>query len=63
MQRYFYAGLFKRVRSMGVTDVIAQLPLIFNNYIHTDMDLTTIAGDAGVLYPHRQCEHHAGPDP
>lgn len=26
MQRYFYAGLFKRVRSMGVTDVIAQLP-------------------------------------
>ena len=43
MQRYFYAGLFKRVRSMGVTDVINQLPLIFNNYIHTDMDLTTIA--------------------
>ena len=43
MQRYFYAGLFKRVRSMGVTDVIAQLPLIFNNYIHTDMDITTIA--------------------
>ena len=43
MQRYFYAGLFKRVRSMGVTDVIAQLPLIFNNYIHTDMDLTIIA--------------------
>ena len=43
MQRYFYAGLFKRVRSIGVTDVIAQLPLIFNNYIHTDMDLTTIA--------------------
>ena len=43
MQRYFYAGLFKRVRSMGVTDVIAQLPLIFNNYIHTDMDLATIA--------------------
>ena len=28
---------------MGVTDVINQLPLIFNNYIHTDMDLTTIA--------------------
>ena len=43
MQRYFYAGLFKRVRSMGVTDVINQLPLVFNNYIHTDMDLTTIA--------------------
>ena len=43
MQRYFYAGLFKRVRSMGITDVIAQLPLVFNNYIHTDMDLATIA--------------------
>ena len=43
MQRYFYAGLFKRVRSMGITDVLNQLPLIFNNYIHTDMDLTTIA--------------------
>ena len=43
MQRYFYAGLFKRVRSMGITDVLAQLPLVFNNYIHTDMDLTTIA--------------------
>lgn len=43
MQRYFYAGLFKRVRQMGVTDVINQLPLIFNNYIKTDMDLTTIA--------------------
>ena len=43
MQRYFYAGLFKRVRSMGITDILNQLPLIFNNYIHTDMDLTTIA--------------------
>ena len=41
--RCFYAGLFKRVRSMGITDVLNQLPLIFNNYIHTDMDLTTIA--------------------
>ena len=43
MQRYFYAGLFKRVRNMGITDVLNQLPLVFNNYIHTDMDLTTIA--------------------
>ena len=43
MQRYFYAGLFKRVRSMGITDVLNQLPLVFNNYIKTDMDLTTIA--------------------
>ena len=42
MQRYFYAGLFKRVRSMGITDVLNQLPLVFNNYIHTDMDLTTM---------------------
>ena len=31
MQRYFYAGLFKRVRSMGITDVLNQLPLVFNN--------------------------------
>ena len=43
MQRYFYAGLFKRVRSMGITDVLNQLPLVINNYIHTDMDITTIA--------------------
>ena len=43
MQRYFYAGLFKRARSMGVTDILNQLPLIFNNYIKTDMDITTIA--------------------
>ena len=43
MQRYFYAGLFKRVRSMGITDVLSQLDLVFSNYIHTDMDLTTIA--------------------
>ena len=42
-QRYFYAGLFKRVRSMGITDVLSQLDLVFSNYIHTDMDLTTIA--------------------
>ncbi len=43
MQRYFYAGLFKRARAMGINDIINQLPLIFNNYIHTDMPLTTIA--------------------
>ena len=43
MQRYFYAGLFKRVRSMGITDVLSQLDLVFSNYIHTDMDLATIA--------------------
>ena len=28
---------------MGVTDILNQLPLIFNNYIKTDMDITTIA--------------------
>ena len=43
MQRYFYAGLFKRARSMGVTDILNQLPLVFKNYIKTDMDITTIA--------------------
>ena len=43
MQRYFYAGLFKRARAMGVTDILNQLPLVFKNYIHTDMDISTIA--------------------
>ena len=43
MQRYFYAGLFKRARSMGVTDIPNQLPLVFKNYIKTDMDISTIA--------------------
>ena len=43
MQRYFYAGLFKRARSMGVTDILNQLPLVFKNYIKTDMDTSTIA--------------------
>ena len=43
MQRYFYAGLFKRARAMGVTDILNQLPLVFKNYIKTDMDITTIA--------------------
>ena len=43
MQRYFYAGLFKRARAMGVTDILHQLPLVFKNYIKTDMDISTIA--------------------
>lgn len=43
MQRYFYAGLFKRARAMGVSDILNQLPLAFKNYIKTDMDITTIA--------------------
>ncbi len=42
MQRYFYAGLFKRIRSMTATDIMNQMPIIFNNYIKTDMDLTTL---------------------
>ena len=44
MQRYFYAGLFKRARSMGITDILNQLPLVLEkHYIKTDMDITTIA--------------------
>ena len=43
MQRYFYAGLFKRARAMGVADILNQLPLVFKNYIKTDMDISTIA--------------------
>ena len=43
MQRYFYAGLFKRARAMGITDILNQLPLVFKNYIKTDMDISTIA--------------------
>mgnify|MGYP003231620746 CR=1 FL=1 len=43
LQRYFYAGLFKRARAMGVTDILNQLPLVFKNYIKTDMDISTIA--------------------
>ena len=39
----FYAGLFKRARAMGVTDILNQLPLVFKNYIKTDMDISTIA--------------------
>ena len=44
MQRYFYAGLFKRARAMGITDILNQLPLVLKkHYIKTDMDITTIA--------------------
>ena len=44
MQRYFYAGLFKRARAMGLTDILNQLPLVLEkHYIKTDMDITTIA--------------------
>ena len=42
MQRYFYAALFKRARSMGIQDILNQMPIIFNNYIQTDMDLITL---------------------
>ena len=44
MRRYFYAGLFKRARAMGITDILNQLPLVLDkHYIKTDMDITTIA--------------------
>lgn len=43
MQRYFYAGLFKRARSMSLNDILNQMPIIFNNYISTDMDLVTLS--------------------
>lgn len=43
MQRYFYAGLFKRARSMSAQDIINQLPVVFNSYIHTDMDIVTLS--------------------
>lgn len=63
MQRYFYAGLFKRVRSMGrdrchcaaAPDLQQLYPHGYGSDYHCQ--------DAGVLYPHRQWEHHAGPDP
>ena len=42
MQRYFYAALFKRARSMGIQDILNQMPIIFNNYIQTDIDLVTL---------------------
>ena len=42
MQRYFYAALFKRARSMGIQDILNQMPIIFNNYIQTDLDLITL---------------------
>ena len=32
-----------RARAMGVTDILNQLPLVFKNYIKTDMDISTIA--------------------
>ena len=62
MQRYFYAGLFKRVRSMGITDVhqpaAAGLQQLYPHRYGPDHHCQ----DAGVLYPHRQRQHHAGPD-
>ena len=42
MQRYFYAALFKRARSMGIQDILNQMPIVFNNYIETDLDLMTL---------------------
>ena len=42
MQRYFYAGLFKRVATMVPRDIVKLMPVIMNNYITTDCDVMTI---------------------
>lgn len=42
MQRYFYAGLFKRARTMSVADVIKLMPVIMNDYVTTDCDVLTL---------------------
>ena len=46
---------------MGVTDILNQLPLVFKNYIKTDMDISTIAKP--VSYTHLKADsvhHHTG---
>lgn len=42
MQRYFYAGLFKRVATMTPKDIVKLMPVILNDYITTDCDVLTI---------------------
>ena len=42
MQRYFYAGLFKRVATLVPKDIVKLMPVIMNNYITTDCDVMTI---------------------
>ena len=41
--RGYLQSVIKRARAMGVTDILNQLPLVFKNYIKTDMDISTIA--------------------
>lgn len=41
MQRYFYQGLFKRLRSATPIDLVKLMPTVAS-YVTTDMDLTTI---------------------
>lgn len=41
MQRYFYQGLFKRLRSATPVDLVKLMPTVAG-YVTTDMDLTTI---------------------
>jgi LCP family protein required for cell wall assembly len=40
MQRYFYAGLFKRVRSANVAEIINLVPVV-TYFVKTDMDAAT----------------------
>lgn len=42
MQRYFYSGLFKRMRTLTVGDMVKLMP-VFVNYVNTDMSLDTAA--------------------
>src|SRR5699024_12095576 len=42
MQRYFYAALFKRARSMGILDILNQMHIIFNNLILNVLDMVDI---------------------
>ena len=42
MQRYFYAGLFKRVATLAPKDIVKLMPVVMNNYISTDCDVMTI---------------------
>ena len=41
MQRYFYAGLFRRVRSASLTEILTLAPVVAN-YVTTNMDMKTM---------------------
>ena len=62
MQRYFYAGLFKRARAMGITDILNQLPLIFKRLYPHGYGYHHHRKAAGVLPQDRQLQHHSGAD-